>query len=1328
MAKTNYTPRQQKVIDSRGKDILVSASAGSGKTTVLVERVLQLLRDDPDLNIDDFLLVTFTRDAAQHMRDKIRDQLQASSEQRLQRQADRVSLADISTIDAFCQQVIRRYYYVINLDPQYRLVNDDTETTLLQNQAWDDLSEEEYTSDAAQKDPAKRLFERLVINFAGDRNDDQLYEVVQKLDQEASAKADPKSWLVGLADSYQLTSQEFTESDFYQQQLRPYLQERLQDIIHRYDLLEDQSADSWPAYHSLIAHDAAQVQAIADQLKDDSWDELTAAFGNLKWKTFTKKIKEDFGDDKALLKQMQGARDEGKKAVKSLASHYFTLNNQQLVHLSGIAATLVKKLADVTWEYRQRYQQIKEKRYLLDFGDLEHLTYQIMTTDTEAGHQAQDELHHRYREIMVDEYQDTNQLQDTIIGGLKTKDYNHLFMVGDVKQSIYRFRQADPSLFLKRADRYQRQPQDGELLTLKENFRSMKNVTSLTNAIFEQLMDQGFGEMDYDDEAHLQFAASWYPDHAAPTELMLYDANDVSDSDGATEQASANRQSAQQTTEEDSSADRLAKDAAPEPDKMTGEVRMVGARILQMVGHDKIYDGQLGAERPVGFGDIAILSRTKAVNNEIVNQFGQLGIPVTVSDVRNYFQSNEVRLMLDLLRLIDNPYQDIPLAAVLRSPIVNMTEPEMAYVRISQRHVDYYSALKNFVATDADDFVLLADGTGFDNVSAVASLQDKAKHFLDQLRQWRGVAQRRSIGDLIWQIYKDTALLDYFGAMPGGEQRLANLHALYQRANQYEENGYQGLYQFIRFITQLQKRDEDIGQAVTKTAPNMVNVMTIHGSKGLEFPVVFLVDTNHGFRKETSATKIDAYAGIGISVVDRLPGKDDQGNDDSAPLQLSDPQVQYSLPQQELIGTETLRRERAEDMRILYVALTRAEQRLIITGSINETQQRPIKTLWSHWAAAASDNQRVLPASLRLQASSFLDWLGMCLARYQDFDPQAWDGELTDREPASDLQLSPTHFKMVKMNQADVDARLDAMAKQGDEQVQTKPTPVDAAFQSRLQQTIAFRNDPADQSVNNYLHSIATVTNAYQAVSGIRQMVNIADNDTGEMAPLRFQKREALTADAGTDQKQDLPTNFATPQFAKAATAAPSATLVGTATHLVFQKLPLNRGKMDKQLVQETINRLRAQQLIASDQIASRINVDGIVEFYQTPVGQLVLQNAGDVHREAPFSMLINADQLFQGLSQDDGNVLIHGIIDGYLTVAGQTYLFDYKTDRMHRGESDEEFQQRMIDAYGGQLRLYEEALHQITAGSQIGSDKVQAQPIHKFLYLVQTKQQVEIQ
>lgn len=1319
MAKTKFKPRQQAVIDARGKDILVSASAGSGKTTVLVERVFQLLKDNPDLNIDDFLLVTFTRDAAQHMRDKIRDRLQASQIERLQRQAERVALADISTIDAFCQQVIRRYYYVINLDPQYRLLNDDTETTLLQNQVWDDVREEEYSADATKKAPARRMFERLVINFAGDRNDDGLYEVVQRLDREANAKADPHAWLKSLTANYQLDGEDFTASAFYQQQLRPYLAGRLKEILRRYDSLMKQ-AHGWPNYYELLDNDRTKINDLLQLLPTSSWDDFKAALEGVKWKRLTKKIKEDFGDDQDVEKQMKDARDQLRNTIKSshdnaLNKQYFQLDNQQLIHLTKIAKSLVNKLADVTWEYRQRYQQIKQQRHLLDFGDLEHLTYQIMTTDSEAGRQAQEALHHRYREIMVDEYQDTNQLQDTIIGGLATEGYNHLFMVGDVKQSIYRFRQADPTLFLKRAQRYQTDNDGGELLTLKQNFRSMQNVTSFTNVIFEQLMDKNFGEMDYDDEAHLQFAADWYPDHAQPTELMLYDANAKDDEHEGKDSSAENKEP----------GDGLA--AQPEADKMTGEVRMIGERILQMVNHETIYDSNLKTERPVGFGDIAILSRTKAINNEIVNQFGQLSIPVTVSDVRNYFQSNEVRLMLDLLRLIDNPYQDIPLAAVLRSPVVNMTEPEMAYVRIAQRHVGYYAALRNFVHTEKDDLLLLAGETDFDKQDAVVALQKKVSDFIDLLDQWRLLAQRRSIGELIWQIYKDTGLLDYFGAMPGGDQRLANLHALYQRANQYEENGYQGLYQFIRLISQLQKRDEDIGQAVTKTAPNMVNVMTIHGSKGLEFPVVFLVDTNHGFRKNQNATKIDADAGIGIPIIDRLPGKNDQA---AGALQLSDPQVQYTLPQGKLIGAQSLQRERAEDMRILYVALTRAEQRLIITGSINESQPRSplgIQRLWGHWRAAASDNQRVLPVSLRLQAASMLDWLGMCLARYEDFDPQKWGGSnFQDRETASELGLATTHFTMNSFDRQDVEKALKQFTASHDETTKHSSALVDEEFQQKLRQTLYFRSDPADKSADNYRYAVATVTNAYQAVSGIREMVNIADSDTSEMAALHFKKRKALATDPDADERRDAQSSFATPRFAKATTAAPSATLVGTATHLVFQKLPLDQGTVSQQLVDATIDRLQAQQLIPSDEIAKRINAAGVAGFYQTPVGQLVLKHAGDVRREAPFSMLIDAARLFQDFGQggdDKDSVLIHGIIDGYLTTDDGIILFDYKTDHPQREESNAEFQQRMVDNYGGQLRLYEEALRKITADDSTDGPR----PIRKFLYLVQTQQQVEI-
>lgn len=449
---------------------------------------------------------------------------------------------------------------------------------------------------------------------------------------------------------------------------------------------------------------------------------------------------------------------------------------------------------------------------------------------------------------MVDEYQDTNRLQESILMRLTNRDQHNLFMVGDVKQSIYRFRQADPSLFLAKYQHYRQDDQADEAIVLGENFRSMSNVTSFTNLLFAQLMGADVGEINYDEDAHLKYAATDYdtPDNQPrPTEILLYDAN-------------ADQAAIQQNA------------ALHEDDKLAGELRMVGLRIKQLVENgDQLFDRQTGKMRPLTYGDIVLLERTKSINNTLMAEFSKLDIPLTVHDVESYFQASEVRVMMALLRLIDNPQQDIPLVAVLRSPLVGLTTDELALIRLQNRTANYYTALQDFRQNYVGHQLVSADlltGTG----DSVKQLYDKVSRFLDQLATFRQTAQQQSLVDLIWQIYNTTGYLDYVGAMPGGAQRQANLHAFYQRAHDYEQSSFKGLYQFIRFIEKMQEHDKDLGVAPTQLAQNTVNVMTIHGSKGLQFPVVFLVDATHGFNQQSTkkTAVVDAVNKVGIEYTD----------------------------------------------------------------------------------------------------------------------------------------------------------------------------------------------------------------------------------------------------------------------------------------------------------------------------------------------------------------------------------------------------------------------------------------------------------------------------
>lgn len=1282
MSNFQPTPEQSKAINDRHRDILVSASAGSGKTAVLVDRVISLLKANRHLNIDEMLLVTFTKEAAKNMKDRIRRRLIAdSNDQHMKAQINRLAIANISTIHSFCEQIIKRYYYVIGLDPQYRLVTDATEQALIKDQVWNDLQEDHFAADYQKADPSQWHFSQLATNFADPKSNvgEGLQEVVEKLYQEANAQPNPDEWLDQAGKNYDFDDQPVTKSVFYQQVLLKILQQFFTQLLRDWqDLAKKAEANEFPDVADLLNDDCQRVAEMQQMLTTASWDELQAkinsnGFGKLKAHRF-----KDDPERKAIYQELtKNGRNELKKRLGKIHDQYFQYDEKQLRSKTADARQLVQELIDVTKEFRQRYQQAKLDRHMLDFSDLEHYAYQILNDTSTSGQQVLDELRHHYKEILVDEYQDTNRLQDQLLNRLHDPQLNHLFMVGDVKQSIYRFRQADPTLFLNKYRGYQGDDKSNETIVLADNFRSMSNVTDFTNLIFTQLMDTEVGEMNYDQQAQLKFSAKWYnPQQIKPaaTEMLVYDANADNDTELTKEEAQQ----------------RYVK--LPEgSDKYTGEVWMIGMRIRQMLDrHETIYDSSLGQERPIKPADIVILERTKSPNNRIVEQFGQLDIPVVVQDVQNYFKATEVRTVMSLLKVIDNPLQDIPLVAVLRSPIVGLNEPEMAYLRVKHRDGHFYEALQSFLQTEPEK-----DQEDYDVDPQM--LHVKLSRFMKQLEAFKITAQQESLVDLIWQIYQSTGYLDYVGGMPGGSQRQANLHALYERAHTYEQSSFKGLYQFIHFIERMQKRDEDLGEAPVQLATDAVNVMTIHGSKGLQFPIVFVVDLNHQFnsRDTSSDLVVEPHLGIGIRYVGDSPMK---GENQS--LTADQIKVVYDLPQRTVVANAINRANRAEEMRLLYVALTRAEQRLILTGSVNEKNSRNnLSTLWKRWSKAGQSSATVLGPQLRLDSKSMLDWLGLCLVRTPQFNPQAF-GEIDD-DPIRLSTLPQADYQLQIFSANQVEAELDKLrsAKKEQRAVDVESQPLTADEKQFVHQVLSFK----------YSHQASTQTTAYQSVSAIRDVFANQDPDDAEMGRLTFDKS------AVKDEGQYLRGDFNQPHFLQSDNQAPLPTEVGTATHLVFQMLDLTHDQVNEQQVDQTIQKLLSQHLIANERIAKQIDVPGITQFYQTPLGQRILQQPDKLSRERPFSMLMDAHQLFNDLSTDDGQILIHGIIDGYLQGPQGIELFDYKTDFLLPG--DEKRTAEIVDRYRGQVNLYAAALQQMT-GQQV---------THRYLYLVRSADLYEL-
>lgn len=1371
MAEFKPTKAQSAAIDTRGKNILVSASAGSGKTAVLVNRVIKLIQEGQD--IDRMLLVTFTDAAAKNMRDKIRAALQKIAQDpsqpkalrdRMTNQINRLAAADISTIHAFCLKLIKRYYYLINLDPQFRMLTDQTEQLLLEEEVWSTVSERYYAA-ADQKADGVASFRQLVLNFSSDRDDQGLDDLILKLYDVANAQADPAAWLWHLPDSYDLTAGDVLESPFYQRRLKPVLVERLRQLqsdaaeaiqraehvgldkdavtlrqdraglqqlidqvnggenrdvrvaleqvqfanfrgrpkndaallttynslkddrnqlkkdweqlvtdylgdkvddaqlVTRVQAIQEQFADlasravDLPTSQQVLVQDQRRLQVVCDVFKPVTWDSLRAAFTNLAFGRIANKPKGATAEMTAAHEAIKETRKGIKDQLGKLNEHFFVYDEAQLRRVSQHAQAILRKLSAVTQDFLAQYQQTKLNRHVLEFSDLEHYAYQILNPkEGDADWQALvANLQDHYQAIMIDEYQDTNQLQESILMRLAKDDAHNLFMVGDVKQSIYRFREADPSLFLSKYQRYQHAT-GSTAIVLGENFRSMSNVTTFTNLLFRQLMDPTVGEIAYDQDAELKYAAHYYDDadKPKPVEIMLYDAN------------------AHQQAGDDEKPHR-------ETDKLVGEFQMVGRRIKQLVeGGAQIYDADEQKMRPVQYGDIVILERTKAVNNTLMEQFSRLDIPLTVHDVESYFQATEVRVMLALLKVVDNPHQDIPLVAVLRSPIVGLNNQELSFIRLQNQAADYYTALKTFVYNYQHHHKMrpYKNASELLDEDSQRALYGKVATLMDQLDQFRHTAQQETLVDLIWQIYQQTGYLDYVGAMRGGQQRQANLHALYQRAHSYEESSFKGLYQFIRFIEKMQEHDKDLGVAPTQLTANTVNVMTIHGSKGLQFPIVFLVDATHGFNDSAKRTPavVDAKAGVGIRWLDA-------------------DRVVYDTPQRQVAVDMIGRSERAEDLRVLYVALTRAEQRLFITGSFNEeTKKQGLATAWSRWQKAFQSPATVLSPQPRLDANSFMDWVGLALARYANdrngFTAPALtvgDVELTTSALAGDDQLAQDAAAadfIVRAYAATDLAKLTATTNPAD-----APTPVPAATNQVPTQPLDFARILGYQ----YPHQTATETTAYQSVTDVKRVFE--DDD-----PRLGQHDYGADPDGSTDQaaKQQhsgiyINPDFAVPSFIQQDTSRPQATQVGTATHLVFQKLPLD-APVTPTVVEDEITNLQDQGLM-TPAVASQINVAGIVNFFKTAVGQQILADPANYHREEPFAMIMNGHEPFADIAPDDDDqVLIHGIIDGYLVTDDGIILVDYKTD--HLPAHTTAAVKQVVQKYSGQLRLYAEALN----------------------------------
>lgn len=863
----NFTKQQQEAIDTQGKDILVSASAGSGKTTVLVQRLMKEILSG--ISVDQLLVVTFTKAAAQEMKTRIKTVLQKSSEEDnanqsyLRQQLNLVDTANISTIDAFCLDVIHRFYYIIDIDPSFSILTDETQAELMREQALHDIEDKMLL----EKDSDFLAFYN---NFAGDRDAEAARNLLLDLYDYVMVKPDYQSWLKQLSNEYQIGEKIIT-SNLWQKQIKPYLLSVFSPLVQKLNQLSltDFSETKYTEFGKSFTLFTKCIANYYSALKNDqNYNQQRELLQSCVFKGRTpskEKLQE------VDLEELGEVKKEATNLVFDTFTSFYATDEADQLDIMDKSSHIMTAITKAELALIERFNQLKRAENLIDYSDMEQLAYQILSQDTSSSQMAREFYQNKFKEILVDEYQDINVLQEKILQLIKKKGQNHLFMVGDVKQSIYGFRQAEPSLFLSKYHAAaQKENHEQQRILLSDNFRSTNPVIKLVNHIFNNILTPNFGGIDYLQEGQLKFGAKYYPKLLPQAAEFIY-------------------------PEKDNKNNEDKKSSAAEND--TIEIKLIIERIKQFSQENlQVFDTQSGEKRPFKYSDIVILTRSRSDNLIIMQEFAKQNLPLLVTDAKNYFQTLELTVIMNYLRIIDNPDQDIPLVTVLRSPLFNFKEPDLAKIRVHSKKTGFYDALIAYVSVND-------------------KLGKQVKNFLNQLDELRLFAANHRISELIWSIYEKTNLLEIMTALPNGKQRRINLESLYERATSYESAGFKGLYQFINFIERMRHNQKDLAQPlVAKEADNAVRLMTVHSSKGLEFPIVFYTGMQHKFQKrDLSKNYIITSNNVGLTI------RQSKYRIDSLVKAIDN-----VLKQRQLLE---------EEARILYVGMTRAKQKLILVAN-----------------------------------------------------------------------------------------------------------------------------------------------------------------------------------------------------------------------------------------------------------------------------------------------------------------------------------------------------------------------------------------------------------
>lgn len=1204
----NWTKEQQQVIESRNRNLLVSAAAGSGKTAVLVERIIRMITEgEKPLGIDQLLVMTFTKAAADEMRERILEAVDEKLKEdpensHLQMQAAMIPYAQITTIDSFCLSIIREHYNRLDIDPAFR-VGDEGEMLLLRGDVMRDLLEEHYH----EEDGA---FSRFVETYATGKSDKGIEEYIMSVYTFSQSNPWPERWLLKCKQELEISGEsqlmETAWMKFLMKDVRLQLEELCSQTEDALDVCEEENGPA--AYIPMLTADLRMMQAVCEA---PDYETLNSRLSELSFGRLAAVRGKDIDADKKTY--VTNCRDRVKKAVGKLKDLYCFESVESVIEDMKGTGGAVHMLLTLAGEYHDKYQEKKREKNVVDFNDLEHYALEILLDDVDGERKpsaAADELSRQYEEILVDEYQDSNDVQETLINAISRERFGtpNVFMVGDVKQSIYKFRLARPELFLSKYETYPKDEGPYQKIELHQNFRSRDLVLSGVNDVFYQIMTRNLGNIHYTEEAALHpgalFEPSEGPISGKPELLMVNTGGDLL------------------KKLDDDAADYTAREI---------EAKMIAARIREMTDPESglmIWDKKSKEYRTARYGDMVILLRSlSGWAEDFVNILMNEGIPAYAERRTGYFTTIEVETILSFITIIDNPMQDIPLAAVMKSPIVGLDDRELAHLTAVYKKKAKKRQDRGLYAAWVD---YLESGSGEEvPEEEFSELYGKLVSFAAMLEEYRRKAAYLSIHEMLYLIYEGTGYYDYVSAMPAGEARRANLDMLVEKASAYEKTSYNGLFHFVRYIENLKKYDTDFGEAALAGDDNTVRILSIHKSKGLEFPIVFLAGMGKKFNKQDIYGRIliDPDLGIGTDYLDL------------------DLRVKTATLKKNVLRRRLELESLGEELRVLYVAMTRAKEQLVMTG----TDRYLEKKLERFQDVPRVEGQ--IPFTILSTADSFLDWMLMSLSgRYTESDILSDKGADAGSMVIKEYSLADFVGQEIE-RQAEKKLSKEELVHFDTEKI------YDGDYAASLTEALEYQ----------YPYAADIGLHTKLSVSELKKQGQLIDEEESSFLP-------SIPAFLPGGEKEEKK----------------GGAFRGTAYHRILELLDFSAIEKEED-VEKAIETVKAEKRM-DEESAALLEPKIIWNFLCSPLGRRMsaAQKEGRLHKEQQFVIGIPAREM--DVCDSDELVLIQGIIDAYMEEDGKLILADYKTDYVVKGG-----EQVLIDRYALQLQYYQRALEQMT-------------------------------